>query len=74
MAEPKPARTERIYVVTPVKQIKADAKQRLIRASTPAQAIRFATKDLYLIEVCDTATAFKLATEGITIETAGEES
>ena len=58
----------RLYLVTPTKKLPADAKPRLIRASTPAQAVRFATSEFYTVMVATADQAVECGLAGIKAE------
>lgn len=49
-------------------------KTRLIRAKTSAQALAFAVKDFYTVEVATQDELIELATNGVKVETAAEAS
>lgn len=61
----------RIYVVTEVDR--TGTRQLLVRAATPAQAIRHAAKGRFSAEVCSTDDAIRLAQAGVVVSEAGSE-
>lgn len=58
----------RIYFVTA-----DDGEQRLVRAATPAAAIRHAARGRYRANVAAQETLVELLTTGVKVETAGDE-
>lgn len=63
----------RIYVVSSKSNIASDKGHRLVKASTPAQALRHVASGLFDVEVASQDTLYKLAGNGIKVEIAGEE-
>lgn len=59
----------RVYLVTD----KVTDEQRLIRATTPAQAVRHAASQRYGVRVAAVETVIELLEGGAKVETAGEE-
>lgn len=57
----------RIYLVTAA----ADGEARLVRASTPAQAIRHVARDRYRCNVAAQETLVEMLSRGAKVETAG---
>lgn len=57
----------RIYVVT-----NGAAEPRLVKASTPAQAIRHVTRPMYKAEVASQDALVAALTKGVKVETASE--
>ena len=62
----------RLYTITPTGVAPKGLGPRIIRAKSPAGAVRFATKDFYSVEVTDAETAINLASSGVSVEEAGE--
>lgn len=62
----------RIYIVTPTKKL-PDHKQRLVRAETQTQALKFATADFYEVAVATPDQLVELASSGTKVEDAKEE-
>ena len=62
----------RLYLVTPTKKLPHETKPRLIRASTPAQAVRFATSEFYTVMVATADQAVECGLQGIKAEDAKE--
>ena len=60
----------RLYLVTPTEKLPTDSKPRLIRASTPAQAVRFATAEFYTVMVATADQAVECGLQGIKAEDA----
>lgn len=60
----------RIYLVTAAE----DGEARLVRAVSPAQAIRHVARDRYRAHVAAQETLVEMLTAGEPVETAGEES
>ena len=59
----------RIYIVTAAE----DGEARLVRAASPAQAIRHVARDRYKAHVAAQETLVEMLTAGDPVETAGEE-
>ena len=60
----------RLYLVTPTDKLPHQTKPRLIRASTPAQAVRFATSEFYTVMVATADQAVECGLAGIKAEDA----
>jgi hypothetical protein len=60
---------KRIYIVS---RIGSTEDERLIKASNPAQALRFATKSQLACRVADQGDLVKLVGEGVKVEEASE--
>ena len=60
----------RLYLVTPTKKLSPDTKPRLIRAATPAQAVRYATSEFYTVMVATADQAVECGLQGIKAEDA----
>lgn len=63
----------RIYVVSSKSNIASDKGHRLVKASTPAQALRHVASGLFDVEVASQDALVKLAGNGTKVEIAGEE-
>lgn len=61
----------RIYVVRTVERT-GDFSERLVRAHTPAQAIRWCAKDIIFAEVASQDDLVALASSGVRVEKAGD--
>lgn len=60
----------RIYIVSPTSKLPDTSKPRMIRASSAAQAVKFATSEFYTCDVATAETAAELASKGAKIEDA----
>lgn len=63
----------RIYVVSSKSNIASDKGHRLVKAATPAQALRHVASGLFEVEVASQDALVKLAGSGIQVEVAGEQ-
>ena len=66
--------SKRIYLVTPVgKDLKDDAKPRLVEATTPSAARLHVTRSLYNIRAATSSEVAHNMTHGAKVEVAGDE-
>lgn len=64
----------RIYVVSSKSNIASDKGHRLVRASTPAQAMRHVAEGLFDVSIPSQERLIELGGKGIKVEVAGEQT